>query len=157
MGSGRSQELPGRPADPPARFRRRTLAPGPDQTETGSGILGEAYEEQGLIITNGNGGPLDPRGVDRAFRRIANAAGFPKFRFHDLRHTHATLLLMQGVHPKVVQERLGHASIRMTLDTYSHVLRGIQEAAAEKLNELKDRARRPMDDRDDDGGCFFKH
>jgi integrase len=58
-----------------------------------------------------------------------------KIRFHDLRHTHATLLLKQGVHPKVVQERLGHSSITVTLDLYSHVLPNIQKAAAEQFGE----------------------
>jgi integrase len=55
-------------------------------------------------------------------------------RFHDLRHTHATQLLKAGVHPKVVSERLGHASIGITLDTYSHVMPGMQEEAAEKID-----------------------
>jgi len=55
-------------------------------------------------------------------------------RFHDLRHTHATQLLQAGVHPKVVQERLGHASIGITLDTYSHVMPGMQEEAAKKID-----------------------
>jgi integrase len=55
-------------------------------------------------------------------------------RFHDLRHTHATLLLRQGVHPKIVSERLGHSTVGITLDTYSHVLPGMQEEAARKLD-----------------------
>jgi integrase len=58
----------------------------------------------------------------------------PRFRFHDLRHTHATQLLRQGVHPKIVSERLGHSNIGITLDTYSHVLPGMQEDAAKLLN-----------------------
>jgi integrase len=57
-----------------------------------------------------------------------------EIRFHDLRHTHATQLLKAGVHPEVVSERLGHASIRITLDTYSHVMPGMQEDAAEKID-----------------------
>lgn len=57
-------------------------------------------------------------------------------RFHDLRHTHASLMLAQGVHPKVVQERLGHATIGITLDTYSHVVPGLQEAAAKRFDGL---------------------
>ena len=60
----------------------------------------------------------------------------PHIRFHDLRHTHATLMLKQGVHPKIVSERLGHSSINITLDTYSHVLPGLQEAAALEFEEL---------------------
>ena len=57
-------------------------------------------------------------------------------RLHDLRHTHATLMLKAGIHPKIVSERLGHASISITLDTYSHVLPGLQKAAAEKFDRL---------------------
>jgi integrase len=63
-------------------------------------------------------------------------AGLPGLGIHDLRHGHATLMLGQGVHPKVVSERLGHASIKITLDTYSHVLRGLQAAAAEALDAV---------------------
>jgi integrase len=62
--------------------------------------------------------------------------GLPHVRLHDLRHTHASLLLQAGVHPKVVQERLGHSSIKVTLDTYSHVMGGLQEAAAQHFDEL---------------------
>ena len=62
-------------------------------------------------------------------------AGLPGVRLHDLRHTHATLLLSAGVHPKVVSERLGHSNIAITMDAYSHVLPGIQEAAALAIDE----------------------
>jgi len=67
---------------------------------------------------------------------LAAKAGVKVIRLHDARHTHASLMLKQGIHPKVVQERLGHASIQMTLDTYSHVAPGIQEAAAESFDNL---------------------
>jgi integrase len=60
----------------------------------------------------------------------------PTIRFHDLRHTHATLMLGAGVHPKVVQERLGHTSIQITLDTYSHVMPGMQADAAARIGTL---------------------
>ena len=63
-------------------------------------------------------------------------AGLPHIRFHDLRHTHATFMLKSGVHPKIVSERLGHTSITVTLDTYSHVLPGLQEAAAERFDKM---------------------
>jgi integrase len=63
-------------------------------------------------------------------------AGLPHVRFHDLRHAHATLMLLQGVHPKVVSERLGHASIGITLDTYSHVLPEMQAEAARAFDDL---------------------
>ena len=70
----------------------------------------------------------------RTRRRVFDNAGFFGSRLHDLRHTHATMLLRAGVHPKVVSERLGHASIAITLDVYSHVLPGMQEAAAELID-----------------------
>lgn len=60
---------------------------------------------------------------------------FPHIRFHDLRHTHATLLLKAGIHPKIVQERLGHSSINVTLDTYSHVLPNLQEAVLKNIGD----------------------
>jgi integrase len=70
------------------------------------------------------------------FTGQARAAGLPVIRLHDLRHTSATLALAAGVHPKVVQERLGHLSINITLDTYSHVVMGLQHDAAEKVAAL---------------------
>ena len=72
--------------------------------------------------------------VTHAFGKILTAAGLPHVRLHDLRHTHATIMLRAGVHPKVVSERLGHSSIRITLDTYSHVLPGLQKAAAQRFD-----------------------
>ena len=63
-------------------------------------------------------------------------AGYYHIRLHDLRHTHASLLLQAGVHPKIAPERLGHSSIRVTLDTYSHVIGGLQEAAAQRFDDF---------------------
>lgn len=74
--------------------------------------------------------PLAPGAFTERFRKQVRAWGFPIIRLHDLRHTHASLLLKEGVHPKVVQERLGHSSIQVTLDIYSHVVEGLQETAA---------------------------
>jgi integrase len=82
------------------------------------------------------GTPLDHRNLYRDFKALLKEAGLPDIRFHDLRHTAATLMLQQGVHPKVVQERLDHADISLTLNTYSHVLPSMQEEAAEKMDEL---------------------
>ena len=70
------------------------------------------------------------------FKVFLKQAGLPDICFHDLRHTAATLMLQQGVHPKVVQERLGHADISLTLNTYSHVIPSMQDEAAEKLDEF---------------------
>jgi integrase len=98
---------------------------------------GPAYQdEHGLAFCRENGSPIWPRSFSRAFDHHVEAAGLPAIRLHDLRHTHATLALQAGVHPKVVQERLGHASIGITLDTYSHIVPGMQEAAAAKVAAL---------------------
>ena len=78
---------------------------------------------------------MDPNSITHAFIRTARKAALRGIRLHDLRHTHATLMLKHGVHPKIVQERLGHATVSITLDTYSHVLPGLQEAAARRFEE----------------------
>ena len=83
-----------------------------------------------------DGAPYHPERIIVMFKRQARAAGLPAIRLHDLRHTSATLALAAGVHPKVVQERLGHSSINITLDTYSHVVKGLQHEAAEKVAAL---------------------
>ena len=98
--------------------------------------LGPAYEDHGLVFAREDGVPLSPRTFTRHFADNARAAGVPVIRLHDLRHTWATLALGQGVHPKVVQERLGHASIAVTLDIYSHAVPAMQEAAAEQVAAL---------------------
>jgi integrase len=96
--------------------------------------LGNAYQDHGLVFCQPIGKPPHAHNiVRRDFREVMKNAGVPRIRFHDLRHCHATLLLQQGVHPKVVQERLGHSSVSMTLDTYSHVVPGLQERAVTEL------------------------
>jgi integrase len=87
-------------------------------------------DETALAFAHLDGSPIVPHLFTLAFQRSARAAGVPVIRFHDLRHTYATLALQLGVHPKVVSERLGHASIAITLDTYSHVIPTMQESAA---------------------------
>ena len=77
---------------------------------------------------------MNHNAVTLTFRRILNKVNLKGIRIHDLRHTHATLMLIAGIHPKVVSERLGHANIWITLDTYSHVLPGMQENAVEKFD-----------------------
>jgi integrase len=79
---------------------------------------------------------MEPRNLFRQFKGLLERAGLPDIRFHDLRHTAATLMFEQDVHPKVVQERLGHSTITLTLDTYSHVLPSMQEDAADKMDTL---------------------
>lgn len=88
------------------------------------------------VLTETNGSPLQAQAFTERFRTRVRAWGFPIIRLHDLRHTHATLLLKVGVHPKVVQERLGHSSIQVTLDIYSHVAEGLQQAAASTVGGL---------------------
>ena len=99
----------------------------------------ETYDSSfNLVIANSRGHPLDSSNfITRVFKKLLAEAGLRiETRLHDLRHTHATLLLSKGVHPKVVQERLGHSTIVMTLDTYSHVLPDMQEAAVVALDEF---------------------
>ena len=84
---------------------------------------------------------MDPAKVTNAFAQVMKDAGIPGLRLHDLRHTHASLMLRAGVHPKVVSERLGHAIVHITLDTYSHVLPGLQKEAAEKFSKVVGDAR----------------
>jgi len=90
----------------------------------------EAWVDSGLVFTLENGEALDPESVSRYFRHAVKASMLPPIRLHDLRHTHATLALQAGIHPKVVSERLGHATISITLDTYSHAIPAMQEEAA---------------------------
>ena len=78
---------------------------------------------------------MRPNTVTREWSILAKRAGLPPIRLHDARHSHASLMLKQGVHPKIVQERLGHATIAITLDTYSHVSPGLQQAAAKSFDD----------------------
>jgi integrase len=97
--------------------------------------MGATYVDQDLIFATETGGPLQLRNVvARHFKPLLRRADIPGARLYDLRHCHASMLLEQGEHPKVVQERLGHSSITLTLDTYSHVMPGLQERAAERLD-----------------------
>ena len=89
-----------------------------------------------LIFVKENGDPYLPAYVTRRFNKVAKKINLEEFRLHDLRHTHATLMLKAGVHPKIVQERLGHSSITQTLDTYSHVIPSMQKEAVKKLDNI---------------------
>ena len=106
------------------------------EQEAQRALLGKPLTDEDFVFAHADGTPLDPSVVSHAFNKIIGKAGLPHVRLHDLRHTHATFLLQAGVHPKVVQERLGHSSIRVTLDTYSHVLPGLQEAAAQRFDDF---------------------
>lgn len=100
--------------------------------------LGTAWQDGDWVFTRPDGRPLDPTIVSRQFQKLIRELELPHVRFHDLRHTHATLLLAQNIHPKIVQERLGHSTISITLDTYSHVLPGLQEKAASAFESILD-------------------
>ncbi|MEX2355620.1 MAG: tyrosine-type recombinase/integrase, partial [Thermaerobacterales bacterium] len=90
-----------------------------------------------LVFTTPIGTPVNQSNIrNRHFYDLLDAAGLPRMRFHDLRHTCATLMLQAGVQPKVVQETLGHSTIAMTIDLYSHVMPSIQKEAATRMNDL---------------------
>lgn len=91
---------------------------------------GKQWDESAFIFPGTKGWILNPDTITHAFKKVVRQLGLPNVRFHDLRHTHATMMLKGNVHPKVVSERLGHASITITLDTYSHLLPSMQEHAA---------------------------
>ncbi|MGB5925615.1 MAG: tyrosine-type recombinase/integrase [Dehalococcoidia bacterium] len=99
-------------------------------------MLRITLKEEDLVFSAPDGKPLRPNTVTRAWTMLAARAGLNVIRLHDARHTHTSLMLKQGVHPKIVQERLGHASMQILLDTYSHVAPGLQEAAAESFDNL---------------------
>jgi integrase len=99
-------------------------------------VLRDRYQDQGLVFATNTGGPINPSNLRRrSFASLLEQAGLPHMRFHDLRHTCATLLLSRGVHPKFVQELLGHATIAITLDTYSHVILSMGDATAKAMED----------------------
>ncbi len=130
---------------PKTRGSRRLIALSPslaillrdykEKQELDRMLLGKPLLPSELVFSHPDGRPLRPNSLSRAFERIAQSLGFEGIRFHDLRHAHATLMLQQGIHPKIVSERLGHSSVAITLDIYSHVLPGLQEAAVRKFEE----------------------
>lgn len=106
----------------------------------------DEYRDLDLVFSQRKGGPINKNNLlNRSFKPLLKRAGLPAIRFHDLRHTSATLALGAGIHPKIVQERLGHATIAMTLDTYSHVMPTLQKEAAQALEDLIQKKRKPRD------------
>jgi len=90
-----------------------------------------------LVFANVDGNPVDPSVLSHAFGKIARQAGLNGVRFHDLRHTFASLMLLRGAKPKVISEALGHSSVAFTMDTYSHIIYyGMQEDAMALLDEV---------------------
>ena len=97
---------------------------------------GEWWRDQGLVFCSQTSTPVEPRNLlRRSFAPLLERSGCPRIRFHDLRHTAATLLLGSGVRPKVASEMLGHATVAITLDTYSHVTESMQREAARAMDE----------------------
>lgn len=99
-------------------------------------LLGPDYHDFDLVFAQRNGNPIQPSEMARNFRKVIEGTNLPYIRFHDLRHTHASLMLQQGIHPKVVSERLGHSTIGITMDTYTHVLPNMQKEAAHQFEQL---------------------
>ena len=97
---------------------------------------GLPLKETDWVFADADGLPYHPEFVSKRFRRASKKAGLPSIRLHDLRHTYATVALAAGIHPKIVSERLGHANIGITLDTYSHCLPGLSEEAAARVAAL---------------------
>lgn len=100
---------------------------------------GRHWQDRGFVLTSAVGTPLEPRNVTRQFKALLTAANLPDMRLHDLRHSCATLLLAQGVNPRVVMETLGHSQVSLTLNTYSHVLPALQRDAAARMNAVLER------------------
>ena len=98
--------------------------------------LGNTLTDDDYVFCHYDRTPLDPSTISHTFANVLHKAGLPPMPLHGLRHSHATLLLQAGTHPRVVMERLGHSSIRVTLDTYSHVVGGLQELAAQKFDDF---------------------
>jgi integrase len=97
---------------------------------------GEQWEENNLIFTTGNGTPIHQRNLLRDFKKLLQDAGLPSIRFHDLRHTAASLLLNQGIPVITVSRRLGHAKASITLDVYGHLIPSMQSKVAELIDDL---------------------
>ena len=104
------------------------------QQELDGLLYGYEVNEESSVFRYRTGRPMLPDAVSHAFKRIAERAGLHGYHFHNNRDTHATLLLRQGVHPKVVQEMLGHAKVGTTMDIYSHVMPTLQKEAADRFD-----------------------
>ena len=129
---------------PKTKRSRRTIALSPSLVEELQAhrarqaaerlALGMGRDPAGLVFTSIDGAPLRPDGITWWFAKLVKRAKVKRISFHGLRHTHATDLLRAGVHPKIASERLGHASIAITMDTYSHAILGLQEDAAQRID-----------------------
>lgn len=107
-----------------------------EKQELDRDMLGISLRDDDLVFSQVDGKPLLPNTVTHAWIKLVRRNGLEGVRLHDARHSHASLMLKQGTHPKIVSERLGHANIGITLDTYSHILPGLQEAAADRFDKM---------------------
>ena len=99
-------------------------------------LAGTRWQENGLVFPSEVGSPADERNVLRRFQKVCSDNGLPKLRVYDLIHTHASLLINEGVHPKRISERLGHSSIKLTMDTYGHLFEGSDRDSADKMQRM---------------------
>jgi integrase len=97
---------------------------------------GNCWQQTDLIVDRGDGGPRHPDTLSSAWRRFIRDHDLPHVRLHDLRHSHASLMMLEGVHPKIVSERLGHSTVSFTLDVYSHLLPDMQAEAADAMDRI---------------------
>lgn len=112
-----------------AALRRHSAQQLEERALTGRG----RRPDDGWVFDLRDGSPIDPDGLTQRFARHVSESGLPRIRLHDLRHSSATAALAAGVHPKIVQERLGHASVTTTMNTYSHAIPTLQAAAADQI------------------------
>jgi integrase len=99
-------------------------------------LMGAGFTDHGLVFCRPDGGPLHPERFSRMFTRLTAQVGLPVIRLHDLRHSWATLALKSGVHPKLVQERLGHSNVSITLGVYSHASKSMHGDAASRIAKI---------------------
>ena len=97
---------------------------------------GPGFQDLGFIVHQNDGSPLHPDSITRKWTRFLDRNNLPRIRLHDLRHSNATALIQAGVNPRVVQQRLGHSDVNITLNTYTHVLPEMDKDAASKLDSL---------------------
>jgi integrase len=128
LGSRRTIELPRVAIEALERHARR-------QKEMKE-AAGDEWKEEGFVFTSRKGTPLDPGNALHRFQKLLKKNELPKVRFYDLRHTHASLLIAEGVHAKKIAERLGHASIKLTMDTYGHLFEGSDRESAERMDRM---------------------
>jgi integrase len=132
--------------EPKTKRSRRNLAMPPSiakalidhraRQEVERRLAGERWVDTGLVFTSPTGTGLDGTAITKQFHKHLERAGLPQRRFHDLRHSCATLLLVQGVAPRVVMDLLGHSQIGLTMNTYSHVIPDLRRDAAQRMEEL---------------------